>query len=57
MNPKYQIVADALRNGIREGLYQKTLPTDDQFGKQGHNIKSHHTCSAPPSKSPGMGRT
>lgn len=25
---KYQIVADALRNGIKDGLYQKTLPTE-----------------------------
>lgn len=34
MNPKYQIVADALRNGIREGLYQKTLPTEQTLCTQ-----------------------
>ena len=28
MNPKYQIVADALRTRILEGTYQKTLPTE-----------------------------
>ena len=28
MNPKYQIVAEALRVGIRDGTYQKTLPTE-----------------------------
>lgn len=28
MNPKYQIVADELRDGIRKGVYQKTLPTE-----------------------------
>ena len=28
MNPKYQIVAEALRAGIRDGTYQKTLPTE-----------------------------
>ena len=39
MNPKYQIVADALRAGIRDGSYQKTLPTEQalcaQFGSVG----------------------
>ena len=28
MNLKYQIVADAIRSGIREGRYQNTLPTE-----------------------------
>ena len=28
MNPKYKTVADTLRAGIREGRYQKTLPTE-----------------------------
>ena len=28
MNPKYQIVAEALRAEIRDGTYQKTLPTE-----------------------------
>ena len=28
MNPKYQIVAEALRDGILDGTYQKTLPTE-----------------------------
>ena len=28
MNPKYQIVADALRAGILDGTWQKTLPTE-----------------------------
>lgn len=28
MNPKYQVVADALRTGILEGRYQKSLPTE-----------------------------
>ena len=28
MNPKYQMVAEALRAGIREGKYPKTLPTE-----------------------------
>ena len=28
MNPKYQILADALRTGILSGKYQKTLPTE-----------------------------
>ncbi len=28
MNPKYQVVADALREGIQDGTYQKTLPTE-----------------------------
>ncbi len=34
MNPKYQIVADALRAGIREGKYQKTLPTEQLLCSQ-----------------------
>ena len=34
MNPKYQIVADALRDGIREGRYQKTLPTEQTLCAQ-----------------------
>ena len=28
MNPKYQVVAEALRRGILDGTYQKTLPTE-----------------------------
>ena len=28
MNPKYQVVAEALRKGILDGTYQKTLPTE-----------------------------
>lgn len=28
MNPKYQVVAEALRTGILDGTYQKTLPTE-----------------------------
>ena len=28
MDPKYQVVAEALRKGILEGTYQKTLPTE-----------------------------
>ena len=28
----------------------------NQVGKECHNIKPHHTFSAPPSRSPGMGR-
>ena len=34
MNPKYQIVAEALRTGIREGVYQKTLPTEQALCAQ-----------------------
>ncbi len=34
MNPKYQIVADALRAGIREGQYRKTLPTEQALCTQ-----------------------
>ena len=34
MNPKYQIVADALREGIREGRYKKTLPTEQALCEQ-----------------------
>ena len=28
MNPKYQMVAEALRKGILDGTYEKTLPTE-----------------------------
>ena len=28
MNPKYQVVAEALRKGILDGTYEKTLPTE-----------------------------
>lgn len=28
MDPKYQIVADALKSGIKDGVYKKTLPTE-----------------------------
>lgn len=34
MNLKYQIVADALRSGIREGKYQKTLPTEQTLSAE-----------------------
>lgn len=34
MNPKYQIVAEALRLGLREGKYQKTLPTEQELCAQ-----------------------
>ena len=34
MNPKYQIVAEALRTAIREGTYQKTLPTEQALCAQ-----------------------
>ena len=34
MNPKYQMVADALRAGIREGRYAKTLPTEQALCAQ-----------------------
>ena len=34
MNPKYQTVADALRAGIQEGKYQKTLPTEQALCAQ-----------------------
>lgn len=43
MNPKYQIVADALRAGIRDGSYQKTLPTEQalcaQFGVSRQTVR------------------
>ena len=34
MNPKYQIVAEALRDGILDGTYQKTLPTEQALCAQ-----------------------
>lgn len=34
MNPKYQIVAEALRVGIQSGKYQKTLPTEQALSAQ-----------------------
>ena len=34
MDPKYQIVADALRAAIREGTYQNTLPTEQALCSQ-----------------------
>ena len=34
MNPKYQIVAEALRSGILDGTYQKTLPTEQALCAQ-----------------------
>lgn len=34
MDPKYQIVADTLRTGIRDGLYQKTLPTEQALSAE-----------------------
>ena len=34
MKPKYQIVAEALRTAIREGVYQKTLPTEQALCTQ-----------------------
>jgi GntR family transcriptional regulator of arabinose operon len=34
MNPKYQIVADALRAGILEGRYSRTLPTEQALCAQ-----------------------
>ncbi len=34
MSPKYQRVADALREGILEGTYQKTLPTEQALCAQ-----------------------
>ncbi|MBR0445060.1 MAG: GntR family transcriptional regulator [Clostridia bacterium] len=34
MNPKYQIVANTLREGIREGRYEKALPTEQALCEQ-----------------------
>ena len=34
MNPKYQVVAGALRAGILDGTYQKTLPTEQALCAQ-----------------------
>lgn len=34
MNPKYQTVAESLRDGIREGRYEKTLPTEQALCTQ-----------------------
>ena len=34
MNLKYQMVAEALRTGIRDGVYQKTLPTEQALCAQ-----------------------
>ena len=34
MNPKYQMVADALRAGILEGKYSRTLPTEQALCAQ-----------------------
>ena len=34
MNLKYQMVAEALRAGIRDGVYQKTLPTEQALCAQ-----------------------
>ena len=34
MNTKYQKVAEALRSGIRDGIYQKTLPTEQALCAQ-----------------------
>ena len=34
MNPKYQMVAEALRTGILDGSYQKTLPTEQALCAQ-----------------------
>ena len=34
MNPKYQTVAEALRAGIQDGRYQKTLPTEQSLCTQ-----------------------
>ncbi len=48
MNPKYQIVADALRAGIRDGSYQKTLPTEQalcaQFGVSRQTVRQALKC-------------
>ena len=34
MNPKYQMVAETLRDEIRAGKYQKTLPTEQALCAQ-----------------------
>ena len=34
MNPKYQMVAEVLRDGILDGTYQKTLPTEQALCAQ-----------------------
>ena len=43
MNPKYQIVAEALRSGIRAGTYRKTLPTEqalcERFGVSRQTVR------------------